>query len=115
VAEFIHFELKGDNDAPVHGVRYPSVARPGGVNVALFGGPDLHEAEVPRLVLEAYLRISGREGDSDLEPCRPLSVPGGDAMHARCTPITPVRRAHSTQIIRSITAEPRPYSLGIRA
>jgi hypothetical protein len=53
VAEFIRFELKGDNGAPVHGVRYPSVARPGGVNVALFGGPDLHEAQVPRLVLEA--------------------------------------------------------------
>jgi hypothetical protein len=52
VAEFIRFELEGTDQAGIAGVRFPSVARTGGVNVALFDGPALHDGGTPVLTLE---------------------------------------------------------------
>lgn len=49
VAEFIRFRMATDDEPPIDGIRFPSVARTGGTNVAMFDGPALHEDDHPAL------------------------------------------------------------------
>lgn len=51
VAEFIRFAMTSDDGASIDGIRFPSVAQRGGINLALFDGPALHEDDDPTLTL----------------------------------------------------------------
>ena len=51
VAEYIRYTVTDDNGELIDGIRFPSVANPGGINLALFNGPDLHESSDPILKL----------------------------------------------------------------